>query len=56
MKTIKMGKKIFLKKEKIASLTKQQLNSIKGGGTITWAGCPIKPTEPSRPSDVCGVR
>jgi hypothetical protein len=55
MKTVKAGKKIFLKKETIARLTKEQLSSVKGGGRITWVDCPLGPSEPPRPSDGCAT-
>lgn len=39
MKKIKIEKKLFLKKEKIASLNEMQMNELMGGGTNT-CGCP----------------
>ncbi|HET6227518.1 MAG TPA: class I lanthipeptide [Bacteroidia bacterium] len=39
MKTFKLKKKFSLKKEKIATLNKEQLSALQGGGTVTWVGC-----------------
>lgn len=53
MKTIKIGKKISLKKEKIASLNTAQLNQVRGGGIRTLVNCNLPPNGPITNSLVC---
>lgn len=51
MKTVKVGKRISLNKERIVSLNNEQLCQIKGGGRVTWVDCPIGPLEPPKTTD-----
>lgn len=44
MKTLKLKEKFSLKKEKIVTLNREQLQTIKGGGALTWVGCDVKAT------------
>jgi hypothetical protein len=53
MKTIKIGKKISLKKENIAFLDNTQLNQVRGGGLRTWMNCDLPPADPGNTSHVC---
>jgi hypothetical protein len=53
MKTIKIGKNFFLKKERIASLNNAQLNQVRGGGLRTWMNCDLPPAGPGNTSLVC---
>jgi hypothetical protein len=55
MKTIKNGKKISLKKEKIVFLSHTQLNQVRGGGPRTWINCNVQPVDPKEASINCGV-
>jgi hypothetical protein len=53
MKTMKIEKKFFLKKEKIAFLNNSQLDQVRGGGLRTWVNCELPPVDPITTSLVC---